>query len=195
MPRFSVEDRFSEAYVRMAEQANYHPEFTGADGDLGAEAASYAKRFVAEERTGAYHIGVTDTSNRALAFTVVAAKKLCGGVLGVEAGLELLEMAVVKVKAQSSGLETVGGDLQDGAASRAERFVVDGQTGSCYIGTSDYTSNRALVFTIEAAKQLCRGASGIELALKLLEMAVVEVRVQLPNYPELPNDLRGARLG
>jgi hypothetical protein len=193
MPIFSVEDRFSEAYVMMAEQANYRPGHTGAGGDLGAEAASYARRFVAEEQNGTYHIGVTDTSNRALVFTIEAAKQLCRGVLGVETGLQLLEMAVVKVKAQSSGLETVGGDFEDETASK--RVVVDGHTGSCYIGISDYTSNRALVFAIEAAKQLCRGASGIELALRLLEMAVEEVTAQVHNYPKLPSEFRGARLG
>src|SRR5580698_9263389 len=109
MPISSVEDRISEAYVMMAEQANHRPESADADDDLLDEAASYARRFVAEEDTRSFRIGV-----------------------------------------------------------------------------SDYTSNRALVFTIEAARQLCGGALGINHALKLLEMAVAEVRAQLPNYPELP---------
>lgn len=114
----SVEDRIGEAYVMMAEQANYRPEAADADDDLLDEAASYARRFVSEEDTLHFRIGV-----------------------------------------------------------------------------SDYTSNRALVFTIEAARQLCGGALGINCALKLLEMAVAEVKAQLPTYPELPNELRGARLG
>jgi hypothetical protein len=119
MPRLSVEDRISEAYVEMAMQANYRPESSGAasgDDDLQDEAESYAKRFVAEEETTNFHIGV-----------------------------------------------------------------------------SDYTSNRALVYTIEAARLLCCGALGVNHGLKLLEMAVAEVKAQLPNYPELPKELRGAR--
>jgi hypothetical protein len=54
---------------------------------------------------------------------------------------------------------------------------------------SDYTTNRALVYTIEAARLLCCGASGVTHALKLLEMAVEEVRTQLPKIPKLPEEL------
>ena len=86
-------------------------------------------------------------------------------------------------------------DLQEEAARYARRFIEEEQSRHFHIGVSDYTTNRALVFTIEAAKQLCCGALGVNHGLKLLQMAVGEVKAQLPNYPPLPPELRGARLG
>lgn len=104
MPRFSVEDRIREAYIEMATKANYRPEAadgSSADDDLKDEAVRYARRFIAEEDHHQFWIGVSDyTTNRAFVYTIEAARLLCGGALGVNHGLKLLEMAVAEVKAQ-----------------------------------------------------------------------------------------------
>ena len=42
-------------------------------------------------------------------------------------------------------------DLQDEAAAYAREFIAEEQTMGFDIGISDYTTNRALVYTIEAA--------------------------------------------
>jgi hypothetical protein len=44
------------------------------------------------------------------------------------------------------------------------------------IGCSDFQTNRAFVWTIEAARLLCGGAESNAFALKLLEMAAREVK-------------------
>jgi len=85
--------------------------------------------------------------------------------------------------------------LRDEAISCAKQFVAEEQTTEFHIGVSDYTTNRALVYTIEAARLLCGGLLGVDHALKLLEMAVQEVRTQRGNDPGLPEELRGATLG
>jgi uncharacterized protein YozE (UPF0346 family) len=57
----------------------------------------------------------------------------------------------------------------------AERFIEeeDSHSNNFRIGISNYTTNRALVYAIEAARLLCGGADAI--AAKLLHMAAVEV--------------------
>jgi hypothetical protein len=95
---------------------------------------------------------------------------------------------------QGTGGITESG-LQDEAASYAGRFVAEEQTTKFHIGVSDYTTNRALVYTIEAARLLCGGLLGVDHALKLLEMAAAEVRTRRGDYPVLPEELRRAMLG
>jgi hypothetical protein len=111
----------------------------------------------------------------------------------IEAYVEMATQANYRPEAASGASE--GSDLGDEAASYADRFVTEEQTTKFHIGISNYTTNRALVYTIEAARLLCGGVLGEEHALKLLEMAVQEVRAQRSNYRSLPENFRGARLG
>jgi hypothetical protein len=107
-----------------------------------------------------------------------------------------IEMATqAGYRPQAAGGSSAESDLRNEAASYAKRFIDEEQTTNFHVGVSDYTTNRAFVYTIEAARLLCCGALGVDHALKLLEMAVMEVRMQRGNYPDLPGDLRGARLG
>jgi len=86
-------------------------------------------------------------------------------------------------------------DLKDEAAAYAREFIAEEQTTEFDIGVSDFTTNRALVYTIEAARCMCAGAFGADRAVKLLEMALKEARTELAKVPPLPEELRGARLG
>jgi hypothetical protein len=86
--------RFAQAYLAMAEHANYRPAAPG-DGcghtylskdeasdpeRLAKEAIEYARGFDAEEDERAYNIGCSNFStNRALVFVIEAARSLCGG--------------------------------------------------------------------------------------------------------------------
>jgi hypothetical protein len=97
--------------------------------------------------------------------------------------------AVAKYRPQASG-DGVGGidlteeQLQDReklakeAAEYARRFVAEEDTGSFRIGVSNYTTNRAFLYTIEAARLLCAGSSSTPYALKLLQMAAKEVETE-----------------
>jgi hypothetical protein len=60
------------------------------------------------------------------------------------------------------------------AANYAMKFNAEDDDLDFHIGCSNYTTNRALVFVIEAARSLC-GAQD-DLALELLKMAVREVK-------------------
>jgi hypothetical protein len=86
-------------------------------------------------------------------------------------------------------------DLQDEAAAYAKKFIAEELTTKFGIGVSDYTTNRALVYTIEAARCMCAGAFGADCAVKLLEMALKEAKTELAKVPPLPEEFRGARLG
>jgi hypothetical protein len=59
------------------------------------------------------------------------------------------------------------------AREYAERFIREENRRQFYIGCSKWSTNRALVFTIEAARALCECAD--EHALRLLRMATDEV--------------------
>jgi hypothetical protein len=100
-------ERIIEAYIRMAREATYRPAAPG-DGfgsvDLSpaqlrsknilrAEAERYADKFIGEENACEFWIGISNfASNRALVYTVEAARLMCGAqeVLA----LQLLKMAV-----------------------------------------------------------------------------------------------------
>ena len=74
--------RIQEAYIRMATGAKYRPEGSS-DGvgnvDLTAEAGRYAARFIQEENGLKFFIGCSNWStNRALVYTIEAARVLCG---------------------------------------------------------------------------------------------------------------------
>jgi len=109
-----------------------------------------------------------------------------------EAYIEMATHANYRPEATGDSAEI---DLRGEAASYARRFVGEEQNAEFHIGISDYTTNRALVYTIEAARLLCGGVLGIDHALRLLEMALAEARMQRHNYPVLPEQMRGARLG
>jgi hypothetical protein len=106
-----------------------------------------------------------------------------------------IEMATQANYRPLAACDSAESEVPDEATSYARRFVAEEQTTEFHVGVSDYTTNRALVYTIEAARLLCRGLLGVDHAQKLLEMAVTEVRKQRGNYPALPKELRGVRLG
>jgi hypothetical protein len=104
--------RICQAYVRMAQVAKYRPQAPG-DGmggidlspeelldstRLAAEASAYADRFITQEDDG-FSIGISDfTSNRALVYTIEAARNLCAGAFGIQHAVRLLEMATQEAK-------------------------------------------------------------------------------------------------
>jgi hypothetical protein len=65
--------------------------------------------------------------------------------------------------------------LDDEATKYADEFIkTEDAGGDFHIGISDFKTNRGLVYIIEAAGLLCAG--NMPIALKLLEMAIQEVR-------------------
>ena len=64
--------------------------------------------------------------------------------------------------------------LNDEAKRYTARFLKEEDSFDFHIGCSSFETNRALVFTIEAARLLCSGAD--TLAAKLLGMATDEVK-------------------
>jgi hypothetical protein len=68
--------------------------------------------------------------------------------------------------------------LQREAEKYAKQFIEteDKDFGKFRIGVSNYETNRALVYVIEAARSLCGGVD--DLAVDLLEMAMAEVRAE-----------------
>jgi hypothetical protein len=58
----------------------------------------------------------------------------------------------------------------------AVQFLAEEDTDSFWVGCSDFRTNKAFMWTIEAARQLASGMSGNATAVKLLEMAACEVR-------------------
>jgi hypothetical protein len=58
----------------------------------------------------------------------------------------------------------------------AVQFLAEEDKDSFWIGCSDFRTNKAFAWTIEAARQLASGMSGNATALKLLEMAAREIR-------------------
>jgi hypothetical protein len=103
----------------------------------------------------------------------------------VEAYIQMAEKAKYRPQAPSDGfgnIELSEEDLADPevladeAAAYADRFIEDEDRGKFHIGVSDWYTNRALVYTIEAARLLCMTRPSAVYALKLLEMAAVEVK-------------------
>ena len=69
-------------------------------------------------------------------------------------------------------------ELQDEAAAYSEKFLAEDTRCIFHIGCSDFDTNRALVYTIEAARALC-GATP-NLARRLLQLAQDEIRRERP---------------
>ena len=65
---------------------------------LELEARQYAVRFITEEDTRQFNIGVSKYPNRPLVFIVEAARVFCGAV-NDDLALRLLEMAIEEIKA------------------------------------------------------------------------------------------------
>jgi hypothetical protein len=63
--------------------------------------------------------------------------------------------------------------LQVEAGQYSKQFIAEENQGSFHIGVSDYATNRALVYVIEAARLLCAGQS--RRARQLLELAITEI--------------------
>jgi hypothetical protein len=68
------------------------------------------------------------------------------------------------------------GRLEQEAVQYALRFHDEEDTRNFWIGCSNFTTNRAFVFCIEAARCLASGDRGDATAIKLLEMAAAEVK-------------------
>lgn len=101
-----------------------------------------------------------------------------------EAYLMMAERAHYRPAAPSDGfgniqltLEQVRDDyrLQREAVAYALEFDKEEDTNSFWIGCSDYKTNRAFVWSIEAARLLASGDTD-DKAIVLLEMALEEVR-------------------
>jgi hypothetical protein len=99
--------------------------------------------------------------------------------------LQMAEKAHFRPQAPSDGFGNVQlteGEIADQdrlekeATAYAKRFVEQEKSLYFRIGTGDWTNAHALVYAIEAEKALCGGASSMDLAIKLLEMATAEAR-------------------
>jgi len=61
------------------------------------------------------------------------------------------------------------------ATDYAIRFLLEENTCEFHLGCSDFSTNKAFCWTIEAARQLAVGVTGNRVALTLLRMAAAEV--------------------
>jgi len=102
-----------------------------------------------------------------------------------EAYLQMAELARYRPAAPSDGHGNIQLTLDQArdrerlhreAMQYARQFDGEEDGDTFYIGCSDFMTNRAFVWTIEAARQLAQGSDGDTTALKLLEMAATEVR-------------------
>ena len=66
------------------------------------------------------------------------------------------------------------------AAHYATEFINEGYR--FWIAVSDFSTNRALVYTIESARNLCGGLRSIDTAIRLLEMALAEAKQAKRDY-------------
>jgi hypothetical protein len=66
--------------------------------------------------------------------------------------------------------------LEEEATKYAHSFNAEEDERTFNIGCSDFRTNRAFIWTIEAARQLASGLDGSTVALKLLAMASDEVK-------------------
>lgn len=105
--------RLTHAYKMMAEKAKYRPgapsdglgniELDSAEiGDryrFAVEAEEYAERFLRQEDTGKFIIGVSNGSSLiALVYAIEAARLLCAGADAEDTAIKLLELALDEMK-------------------------------------------------------------------------------------------------
>ena len=62
------------------------------------------------------------------------------------------------------------------AVEYAERFGAEDKSNIFRIGCSNYSTNRAFVYSIEAARLLAGGSDSEEFALRMLQMAVKDIK-------------------
>jgi hypothetical protein len=100
-----------------------------------------------------------------------------------EAYLEMAKRAKYRPAAPGDGMGNVSlsdeeardpDRLMREAKEYAARFLEADNATKHSIGVSNYTTNRALVYVIEAARSLCGAADS--LALDLLQMAIDEIK-------------------
>lgn len=72
--------------------------------------------------------------------------------------------------------------LANEALAYAIRFGEEDDECIFNLGCSDYTGNRAFVWTVEAARQIASGALGATTAPKLLRMALAELERVRTHY-------------
>ena len=101
-----------------------------------------------------------------------------------EAYLEMAKRARYRPAAPGDGFGNVSlstEDLRDTerlmreAKEYAVRFLEADDAGIHRLGVSNYSTNRALVYVVEAARALC-GGSQDDLASELLQMAIDEIK-------------------
>jgi len=68
--------------------------------------------------------------------------------------------------------------LEAEAISYAQGFLSEEDERTFWIGCSDFETNRALAYVIEAARCLCGGSAGNATALRLLRMAIDEINAE-----------------
>ena len=71
-------------------------------------------------------------------------------------------------------------------AKEAVRYATDfiNEGYRFWIGVSDFSTNRALVYTIESARNLWGGMGSLDTAIRLLEMALAEAQDAKRQYQE-----------
>lgn len=103
----------------------------------------------------------------------------------VNAYLAMARFALYRPQAPSDGFGHItltkkqGADrerFEREAIEYAKRFRKEEDTLSFRIGCSNGSTNQALIWIIEAARQICGGFRGDRTAIVLLEMALVQIR-------------------
>jgi len=101
-----------------------------------------------------------------------------------EAYFKMAELARYRPQAPDGGFGNIQltlAELADAkrlaheATEYAIRFLREENTCAFHLGCSDFSTNKAFCWTIEAARQLAVGATGNQVALTLLRMAAAEV--------------------
>jgi hypothetical protein len=91
--------------------------------------------------------------------------------------LKMDKQAKYRPGAPSDGFGNITGhgNLHKEAYVYGEQWDKSEETFEYFIGCGDSQTREALIFTVEAAKNLCAGRLGDHVALKLLKMAVREL--------------------
>ncbi len=110
-----------------------------------------------------------------------------------EAYLQMVSEAKYRPNAPSDGFGNIqlseeelknAERLDDEAHQYASNFIAEENGTKFHIGISNYKTNQAFVYSIEAARNLCSGKWGAEVALRLLKMAVRDVEQALSEWQE-----------
>jgi hypothetical protein len=107
----------------------------------------------------------------------------------VNAYLKMDRCAKYRPAAPSDGFGHVTSghlDLHKEAHTYAEQWEESENTLEYFIGCGDIQTREALIFTVEAAKNLCCRRTGDHVALALLKMAVNEVETAIKKNKNNP---------